>query len=160
MKKGQMQMGESIAIMIIFFIFISFGMIFYMRIMESGTDTQRMENLQLRVVQVAQRASFLPELQCSEENVRKDNCIDLLKVGPAAEEIENDRLHYYDSFGFSKIVIREVFPEQKQWVIYNNTPTDYKGKMDKKVTFIPIALSNYTQRKYYFGVMEVEVFMT
>ncbi len=156
-KKAQLQMGETIAILIIFFIFVAVGLVFYTKMMESGIDVKREENIQLEAVKVAQRASFLPELQCSEENIRKDNCVDLLKLDVAGRLIKDNMLNiYYDTFGLSRITIKEVFPGDKEWILYNATPEKW---LDKKSTFIPIALSNYTARNYYFGVMEVEVYV-
>lgn len=150
-------MGETIAILIVFILFVSIGMIVYFKMMEGGVNMQKEENVQLQAVKVAQRVSFLPELQCSEENVRKDNCIDLLKIEKAAELIKANTLDiYYDSFGLSNITIREVFPDAKEWSIYSEVPEYYS---EKRITIIPISLANYTEKKYYFGLIELEVYL-
>ena len=78
-RKAQIQMGESVAILFIFFILVVFGFVFYMNVMRGSAKVQMEENIQLKAIGIAQKASFLPELQCSEENVRVENCIDLLK---------------------------------------------------------------------------------
>jgi len=163
-------MGETIAILIIFTLFVSFGLIFYTRMMDESNNEKREENLELWAVQVAQKASFLPELQCSEENVRKDNCIDLLKIKKAAELFEDNRIdHYYPIFGLAKITIIEIFPNddvhfgadpyRNNVTIYEDKPSDDKLKTTES-TFIPITLEDYINKKKYFGIMAVEVYLT
>jgi len=166
-KKSQIQMGETIAILIIFTLFVSFGLIFYTRMMEDGNQKQREENLELWAVQVAQKASFLPELQCSEENVRKDNCIDLLKINKAAEIFEDKKIdHYYPIFGSANITIIEIFPNDDEHFgtdnyleLYTEIPPQEKI-LKKESTFIPITLADYKNKKNYFGILAVEVYLT
>jgi len=174
-KKSQIQMGETIAIIIIFVLFVSFGLIFYTRMMDSTNQEKRSENLELAAVQVAQKASFLPELQCSEENVRKDNCIDLLKIYKA-KDLMTDPTNvadiYYNMFGLANITIVEVFPNDasdthfrdpitnidNEITIYSEVP-EQKDILTSESTFIPISIADYKEKKYYFGIMIVEVYL-
>ena len=154
-KKAQIQMGESIAILFIFFILVVFGFVFYMNIMGGSAKIQKEENIQLKAIGTAQKISFLPELQCSEENVRVDDCIDILKLEAASGLLEDNNIYYYDIFEFSTIWVEEIFPETNKWPIYNNTLPEYKNKIS---TFIPISLFNPTSKKYDFGILAVEVY--
>ena len=149
-------MGESVAILFIFFILLVFGFVFYMNIMGGSAKADLEENIQLRAIGVAQRASFLPELQCSKENVRDDNCIDLLKLNATAQLLKENNLYYYDVFEFSNIYVRRIFPEpEKIWQLYNNAPANYSYKLS---TFIPVSLLSATSDKYDFGILVVEVY--
>ncbi len=148
-------MGETIAILLIFFLFVSFGLIFYTKVMEGGIDRKNMERLELEAIQISQRTSFMAELQCSADNVRKDNCIDLLKLSPASQIIKDNPFVYHDAFGFSEIMIYEIFPADRQWVLYNRTPDIWFNRIS---TFIPIALMNSTEKSFYFGLMGVNVY--
>lgn len=157
LKRAQIQMGESIAIMFIFFILVIFGFVFYANIVKTSTKLDIEENIQLKAISIAQKASFLPELQCSEENVRIENCIDILKLGAASYLLEENNIYYYDIFESSKIWVEEVFPESgKTWPLYNNTLTDYRNKIS---TFIPMSLLNVTSKKFNFGILVVEVYL-
>ncbi|MEA2036585.1 MAG: hypothetical protein U9O94_03700 [Nanoarchaeota archaeon] len=155
MKKGQIQMGESIAILFIFFILVIFGFVFYTNIMQSSSKIEKEENIQLKAIGIAQKASFLPELQCSEENVRVDNCIDIYKLKASTDLLATNNIYYYDIFEFSKIYVNEVFPSSSTWDLYENNLTGYKNKI---ATFIPISLFNATSRDYNFGILVVEVY--
>lgn len=157
LKRAQIQMGESIAIMFIFFILVIFGFVFYANIVKTSTKLDIEENIQLKAISIAQKASFLPELQCSEENVRIENCIDILKLGAASYLLKENNIYYYDIFESSKIWVEEVFPESgKTWPLYNNTLTDYRNKIS---TFIPMSLLNVTSKKFNFGILVVEVYL-
>lgn len=154
-RKSQIQMGESIAILFIFFILVVFGFVFYMNVMRSSAKVEMEENIQLKAIGIAQKASFLPELQCSEENVRVEDCIDVLKLEAAAGLIEDNNIYFYDTFEFSKIWVEEIFPGTQEWPIYNNTPPTFKNRLS---TFIPISLFNPVSKEYDFGVLAVEVY--
>ncbi len=148
-------MGESVAILFIFFILVVFGFVFYMNVMKSSTKVEMEENIQLKAIGIAQKASFLPELQCSEENVRVEDCIDVLKLEAASSLLENNNIYYYDVFEFSKIWVEEIFPGTQEWPLYDNTLPDYKNRLS---TFIPISLFNPVSKKYDFGILTVEVY--
>jgi len=155
MKKSQIQMGESVAILFIFFILVTFGFVFYTNVMKGSAKVEMEENIQLKAIGIAQKASFLPELQCSEENVRVENCIDLYKLEIASTLLKENNIYYYDIFEFSSIRVEEIFPEKNLWPLYNSTLKEYKNKLS---TFIPISLFNATSKKYDFGVLVVEVY--
>ena len=155
-RKSQIQMGESVAILFIFFILLIFGFVFYANVMRSSAKVEFEENIQLKAIAIAQKASFLPELQCSEENVRVEDCIDLYKLEAASKLLEENNIYYYDIFEFSKIWVKEIFPEtNKTWPLYNNKLTNYSNKLS---TFIPVSLFNATAKKYDFGILAVEVY--
>lgn len=150
-------MGESVAILFIFFILLIFGFVFYMNVMRGSTKVEIEENIQLKAIGIAQKASFLPELQCSEENVRTEDCIDLLKLEAVSGLLKENNLYYYDIFEFSDVYVERIFPEdaKKIWTLYNNTLTNYTSKLS---TFIPVSLFNATEKKYDFGILAVEVY--
>lgn len=149
-------MAESVAILLIFFVFIVFGFVFYMNIIKGSTKVEIEENIQLKAISVAQKASFLPELQCSNENVRVENCIDLYKLDAISSLLKENNIYYYDIFEFSKIWVEEISSESnRKWPLYNHTSEDYKNKLS---TFVPISLLNPTSKKYNFGILIVEAY--
>lgn len=154
-KKSQIQMIETISIILIFFILLLVGYTFYTNIFKGKVDIEKEETIQLKAIAIAQRVSFLPELQCSEENIVIDNCIDIYKLIAAADIIKNNEIFYYDKLEFSEIKIREIYPNSNEWDLYERPLTDYTSKIS---TNIPISLYNPTLKHYSFGIMEVNTF--
>ena len=150
-------MGESVGILFIFFILVMFSFVFYMNVMQSSAKSDSEENIQLKAIGIAQKASFLPELQCSEENIRQENCIDLLKLEASANLLSENNLYYYDIFEFSDIKVKRVFPfgNAHEWILYNHSSSNYSSKLS---TFIPTSLYDPETKKYDFGVLSVEVY--
>lgn len=154
-KKSQIQMLETIAVLAVFFILIIFGFIFYSKVIKSDIGNEKDENVQLNAIKIAQRASSLPELACSSGGVAVDNCIDIGKLEAMFGIINENEAHYFDKFSFSKITVNEVYPDEKEWTIYDRPLEEYSYK---SATNIPIALFDSIGGKNSFGVMSIVVF--
>ena len=154
MRKSQIGMSETIAILFIFFVLIALGFMFYLRISRSSVETQYGESVDLMSIEITQKASFLPELQCSKKNIITDNCIDVLKLESAAAIIEENKMSYDALFLDSEIIVKELYPTKKTWLLYNKTIEDVSSIF----TPVPILLYNATSNDYYFGVLEIKYF--
>jgi len=154
-KKSQIRMAETVAILFIFFLMIGFGFIFYAKIQRIQFQETRSKNVDLESIEVTQRVSFLPELQCSSKNVIKDNCIDVIKLNAVIEQLESDpdlkADLYFDLFKYSNITVIQLYPEEKRWTLYENI----KEGASYAFTPVPISLYNSTTNKYSFGILEV-----
>lgn len=151
-------MLETIAVLLIFFILIVIGFIFYANVLRGNIEIQKEESVQLNAIKIAQRASSLPELQCSEDNIVSDNCIDIFKLQATSEIINNpeNEIYYYDRLLFSRITVKEIYPQENDWELYNRPLEEFSNKI---VTNIPISLFNPVSNKNSFGVMRVELFL-
>src|SRR3989338_9432908 len=109
-KKSQIQMFETIAVLFIFFILIGIGAIFYVRVYKSNLDITKYGYSQSKSVAIAQRAMFMPELQCSKNKITTDSCIDILKLETAISVINSNEVHYYDILEFGEINLTQVYP--------------------------------------------------
>lgn len=157
-------MFETIAVLLIFFVLIGFGLIFYARVANTSVSDASKEQFQLKAIQTAQLVSFLPELQCTSStsaNIVVDDCFDVLKV-EALSSILNDSSnqkikneYYFDSFGFSKIHIKKIYPSVSEWTIYERTKTNSRALSSIKV---PVSLYDAVSNSYGFGVLTVEVY--
>jgi len=161
-KKAQIKMFETIAVLLIFFVLIAFGLIFYVRVYSGSIEETGEEYFELKAIQTAQLVSFLPELQCTSPtsmNLVDDNCFDLLKVKALTEIIENDQKlrneYYYDIFGSSKISIEQIYPSEMSWNIYDKSPANKKSMSSIK---IPISLYNASSKKNNFGVLNIDIY--
>ena len=155
-KKSQIQMLETIAVLFIFFVLIMVGFVFYANIREENLATQTEKTRQLLAIEVAERASNLPELQCSEENIVDPNCIDLIKLEVATDIMKENVVHYHDRLMFSRITVSSIYPLPQEWTLYDRPNENYENKID---TFIPISLLDPISNKNSFGVMRVELFL-
>jgi len=155
-KTAQIQTLETIAVLFIFFVLVAIGLIFYSVVLRGSIEQQKEEGIELTAIQVAQRAYSLPELQCSEDNIVSDNCIDILKLESASSVIPENGIYYYDRLLFSTIKISEVYPEEKSWTLYDRPLDDFSSRIN---TQIPISLFNPISKENYFGVMSVELYI-
>ncbi len=153
-KKSQIGMSETIAILFIFFILVAFGFMFYLRIHRASIKTQLEKSVDLMAIEITQKISFLPELQCSKKNIITDNCIDILKLESAKAIINENKESYYDLFSDSEIVVEEIYPKKKTWILYNKTIEDTSAIF----TPVPILLYNSTSDENYFGVLQIKYF--
>ena len=147
---------ETIAVLFIFFILVVMGFVFYAKILKGNLGQQKEESVQLNAIEISQRASSLPELQCSEDNIVSDNCIDLLKLEAASGIMQQNAEYYYDRLLFSRITVKEIYPNNHEWILYNRP----LGKFSNNITTnIPILLFDRIENKNSFGIMAVELYL-
>jgi hypothetical protein len=167
-KKSQLHTMETIAVLGVFTILIVLGVFFYFKVFKSDSVQENEEKMQMTAVEIAQRASTMPELQCSENNIVKDNCVDRIKLGYANSIINTQyKTDYFNYFGYSVIKIDRIYPEPlilwdkttdtASWMIYSNPLGDEEYKQ-KSVTKIPISIFYPNEDMNAFGVMTVEVY--
>ena len=148
-KKSQIHMMETIAILLIFFVLVIMGFIFFMRTVSVSQEGKVTKDQELQSIRVSQAVSFLPELQCSSKNIIDENCFDKYKLDAFIDDN-----FYYPFFYFSNITINEIYPNTgNTWTLYANplNGTSYK-------TTIPILLRNVTERTDSFGLLIVEYY--
>lgn len=155
-KKAQIQIFETIAVLFVFFILVAIGFVFYTKIYKSNLEAEQQAQSQSNSVTIAQRAMFLPELQCSDNNVIKDNCIDLLKLNSAATVINNNEKYkpdYYDLFEHSEINVIEIYPGRDKKRIYSQLINVFKSRF---FTNVPVSLYDPVAKSYKFGVLTID----
>lgn len=152
-RNAQIQMMETIAILIIFFVLIIISFVFFMKTSSLGQEQKITKNQELESIRVSQAISFLPELQCSSKNILKDNCFDKYKLN-AFQNLPNKNKTYYPLFYFSDISVKEIYPfSGSKWSLYNLSidGTSY-------MTSIPILLYNATSRTNSFGILNIKYY--
>lgn len=162
-KKSQIQMGENVIIIFIFFILLIFAIVFFTKI--QGAKTKQAIDIDItgRGLQIAQKVSFLPEVQCTKDNAEIfSGCYDeySIKALDAISGTKEHREYYYDVFGFSTVSVKKIFPvkegDNPPLVLYNNTKGNYTSII---VSNIPISLCDFlNEKKCSFGVLKVEVY--
>ena len=155
--KAQIKMGETVAIMFVFFILLIVGAVFYMNMQRTTVRQEIAEAYELRAVELAQTISFLPEAQCTESNVVKASCFDLYKlIGLSRVTSTPAGLDFYETeFGYTTIKLVKLYPSGGEWVLYDRQLEEFTSA---PVTHIPISLYNTTSDRYYFGVLEITTY--
>ena len=157
-SKGQIKMFETIAVLIIFFFLIVFGLAFYGMMSAKGFQRESERLLQLEAVGLAQKVSFMSELDCSQTAIQKENCFDKYKIEAFAGMLNSSidaQDYYFFSFGYATIKLRQIFPEERSYVIYEKPKKRWTTQL---LTPIPIVIFDETASRlgtYSFGVLEV-----
>jgi len=154
-KKSQINMLETIVVLMVFIIFILLVISFYVKISETKSNLGRDENVELDAIKIAQKISYLPELQCSQDNIVAENCIDILKLAGLKDVIAENEFYYFDLFSFSKITINEIYPFDGHFILYDRSLDEYSFKT---VANIPILLFDPLNNKNTFGVINIEYY--
>ena len=152
-RKAQIQIGETIAVLFVFFMLIVIGFLFYAKVIKGSIESEKEEASQFRSIGIAQKVMFLPELQCSEDNIIIDNCIDSLKLDAAEKLMRENKVYYYDLFEFSDVDVQQIYPSHREWHVYSRTMYDFRTKY---LTNVPIALYNPDTKRHSFGVLTIE----
>ena len=154
-------MTETIAILIIFFILVMFGLIFFSQVQRTTFDQRSATAAGERAISVSLRAAFLPELVCTKgDNVEVRDCIDLTKLDAAADVIEQNSDYYFDIFQYSTVRVEQYYPASQSWTLYSRTrdgrPAD--ENTPKASTPVPMSLFDPFTREYSFGVLIIDVY--
>jgi hypothetical protein len=160
--KAQIKMFETIGVLIVFFVMLSGGTVFYFNLQESAVEKELAQQARLRGLQVAQRALYLPELECSYAGVPEQNCIDKHKLQAFSRILEQDSRLQESLFGFfgdATLNVTIIYPATQTFflVIYDRPPEQYKRKL---VYQSPVLVRDPITRKASFGVMEVTTYAT
>ena len=154
-RKAQLQMTETVAVLIVFFILLMFGLLFYTRFQRSSLDEQRAEFASERAITISLTSMLLPELRCSKgDNVPVRDCVDLFKLDIAQKKMHEEKDYYFDLFGFARVSVEEYYPGKNKWLLYENVNPEATVHVK---TPIPVALYDPIQRTYRFGVLNIEV---
>jgi hypothetical protein len=158
MKKAQIQLFETIGVLVVFFFLLIAGAVFYFKMQEISIQNDLAQQAHLRSLQATQRAMFLPELDCSFIGVQRENCFDELKLEAFSKVMQDPRAlqTYFGLFGYASINVSESYPD-KQFIgwMYNNPLDEYRSALK---SLSPVLLYDPVANSYAFGVMEVTTY--
>lgn len=156
-SKAQMKTGETIIVLIIFFILLAGAMVFYAKI-QTYTLAKKQEELQEQTaITLANRIRHLAEISCTIDGSVVFDCYDLVKLTALQKIVETSSLYYQlNVFHDSRVVVTSVYPEQEELVLY-----DF-GSAEESTSALPfrIPVTIYDPRDgtYNFGYMTIEVY--
>ena len=163
MKKSQIKMTESIAVLFVFFILLGFSLVFFTKFQATTIKATQREFTSLRAVDVSQTASLLPEIICSHNSVITTYCFDEEKVHAFRDNWNNtaeQKQQYTALLGTSEIFIEEIWPydNSPSLVVYNNSRS---GNYTRLSTKIPILLYKPTKPRtedFVYAVLNVNLY--
>ncbi len=160
-KKAQIQMGETVAIVIIVVILLILGLVFWNKISTGDVREITRERQELSVIDIAKIVQEMPEFRCSSTSSEKANCFDRYKIlafkksfdGGNTQNTEMFSL-YSDYFLESRISFREIYPDEETIIIYDSNITNQTTKQID----IPINIYDPITKQYSFGLITIEGF--
>ena len=167
-RRAQMKQMETIMVLVIFFILLALSLIFYGALNKSSVRQQLQERFETDAVKIMQNALFLPELACTDHNLRKENCIDRYKAAALAELLKEDsntdmKLFYAKEFGVeTDLSFKVIFPdEEAEVMIAEAAPFDINEEIiSQEQAQIPISIkdSERPYNEYSLGIMNIIVY--
>lgn len=143
--------------MIIFFILLAGGMVFYAKISTYTSKQQQEENLDLSAISIEQRIRHLSEISCTTDAVVIFDCYDLSKIHALQQIIPEHNL-YYQSIIFknSRVAITSVYPTLDEILLFE--PSDTSQSTSSQPFRTPVTLYDPVTDTTNFGYITIEVY--
>jgi hypothetical protein len=125
MKKAQIKMTETIGVLVVFFVLVLMGFIFYAQYQKGAIRQEQTERHAKTSVATSLKVFYMSELRCSNENIAIPACIDLQKFNILEQQIrETDESYNFYSiiFGKADIYINNLI-DNEIIILYNGTPS-------------------------------------
>jgi hypothetical protein len=153
MKKSQIKMMETTGVLMVFFIILVIGLVFYANLRMGGVKEQIGEYREQRLIENMQKLLFLPELQCSRQGVEVYTCVDLLKIKALSKvmNVSSNKIYYSDELGNSLVTVQEIYPGNNTYILY-----DRLGNGSLSSSFIPISLWDPLTDSFHMGLLTVK----
>ena len=154
--RGQIQMGEIIAVIVVFIMLLIFGLFWFFQQGTSQAGEIQEEQFRLQLLERTKEIMNLPELQCSFASTPDTSCVDLYKMQAIQDVINYNidiRRQFEDRFFGQAVRIDVVYPATHtlplQTVLFNfSTSSDsYQSAV------VPVTIRDPITRRSYFGAL-------
>lgn len=146
-------------VLVIFFILLVFGLVFYARFSETSAQDSYRETMIMHAMDATERFQYSPEVLCSRVSVGSDtNCFDLLKLKGFERlfEDEEKEVQYGKYYPNNLVEVHIIYPEdfQDEFVLFDTTDGD---SFNSETSFMPAVFFNATSDERYFGYLTFTV---
>jgi hypothetical protein len=162
-RKGQVQMGETIAVTVIVIVLLVLGIVFWNKMSSTNSEDVKIQSQELSVIEIANIASSLPELQCSESGVSQAKCLDKHKITAMNMSMDDSsqssiKKYYNEYFGYSKITIMILYPIPNNPADENITIYDagLANVATSRLITLPVNIYDSVQDITVYGMIIVE----
>ncbi len=168
-KKSQLKIGESIFVLLIFFILLCIGLIFYAKVQSHISQQDAKEYNAKRAIDMALSVKFMPELQCTIQATEQFDCIDLLKLKAFAEMVndpnkESYRRYYATVYPNAKISVKQVYAPSGELltdnlVLFDNTYTSEGEAKGVDIISLPVTIYDPVTDSNTMGFIVLESYL-
>jgi len=169
-KKGQVQMMETIMVLVVFIIILIVGMVFFWGVVMKDIGASAKELEEEKYYVLTSILPTLPELLYSEAT-NEEEYIDTSKILAFQKTIADQTSHYSQLFGQTRISIEQTYPKPatikectlreftntdypdncNSWILYNKLTT----RITRKIT-MPVSLYFPSSNQWRIGRLIVE----
>jgi len=163
--RGQIQLGETIAVVFIVMILLVIGMVFWNKVSNSNIRNIQSQSQELSVIEIANNVPELAELKCYEASVNQVKCLDWYKIVAMSNAMKNtsDRsafILYNNYFKNSKITIVKMYPttsgEVENITLYDSKIGNNTNSTTTLLIPVPIHIKDYVNHQTFYGMIIVE----
>lgn len=154
-------MTETIFVVFIILIIIMLGFVVYSKYQQGVLENIMKQRRNEEVIKTGQRLSSWPELECSVAGITEFACLDVAKIQVISDFINESKHkskygfnYYYDLLKNSKITVKQVYPFEEEWVLYDNP--GITQRTDRVP--VPVNLYDPITETYGFGVLELLIY--
>jgi hypothetical protein len=126
MKKAQIKMTETIGVLVVFFVLVLMGFIFYAQYQKGAIREEQEERHAKTAVATSLKVFYIPELRCSNLNENIPACIDRQKFNIFKTQINRNYNYYSIIFGKADIYVYNLVDDETM-SLYNGTPSRIGG---------------------------------
>ncbi|MBN1275146.1 hypothetical protein JXA12_02545 [Candidatus Woesearchaeota archaeon] len=160
-KKAQIQIGESMLVIIFVLIIGVIALVFVARMQEDKIAVRLDEYESLNAVETAQLVTNLYDLRCAKPGLT-ETCVDLHKAKAVASILEDPgpaRDYYYSLFKDARITLVQAYPppagtDDGKLVLYDVGPGE--GNRTTTALHIPVSVHNASANTLGFGMLVIE----
>ncbi len=165
MKKAQIQMMETVFVLLIFLVFVGFGLIFFFNYSSKNIKQKTHELATLDAIKIALLAQNAPEFVCTSKMYIDTTCFEKEKLVAFQSLLllPNSYMNtfYFDLFGYSKITVTKIYPKPQpgfspeRFELYKRVKPNWKSNSS---FLMPVGLYDSVRDKVELGVLQVEVY--
>lgn len=149
MKKAQIQLQESIFVLVIFVILVLISLIVFFKFIDISITTDTTNYLDTKFYSLTNTIPAMPELRCSNLGIDQE-CIDLDKL----KAFQGFSKEYTNVFGQKNITLIMIYPgNENSYPIYVNKPRSVKNT---RLISTYVSIYDSGQDKYKIGKLIVE----
>ena len=157
---------ENVFVLIVIFILLSIAFIIAVAYYRAGQVEKNLEFKEIAIIKKSQILSFLPELQCSDNNNIDPDCYDIYKIESFREHLQDNPLYYSGLLGNVIIKVSEFDPSpsenewKREWIIYDNPKADTSSEdyAGVRAVHFPVLLKDPRRDEGHFGVVYLGVY--
>ena len=172
MKKGQIQINETLMVVFIIVVIILLGLVVFFKFNSADIDRAHKDHRDFRIKAMIATFPDLGEIKCSKHGTYED-CVDMYKVlvmNALFKSNEQYRTNLLERYGFMDIRFQMIYPDKGSeechtgktkdcgtYVAYSNVPRNNKGLM--RIT-TPISVYVPNEDRYGIALLNISRYFT